>query len=242
MRVTADIGTATAVLLAGGLGTRLRSVVADRPKVLAPVAGRPFLAWLLDQVSAAGIRRAVVCTGYLAEQVEAAFGDRHGDVALTYSREAEPLGTGGALRHALAHLGPGPCVVLNGDSCCATPLAALWQHHAIRGARATLLATLVPDAARFGRLEADATGNVTGFVEKDGRRGPAWINAGVAVVARGVIERIPAGRPVSLEREVWPALVGRGLLALRRVAPFVDIGTPEDFALAARVLAPAGVG
>ena len=242
MPVTPDISTATAVLLAGGLGTRLRSVVADRPKVLAPVAGRPFLAWLLEQVSAAGIRRAVLCTGHLAEQVEAAFGDRWGDVQLVYSEETEPLGTGGALRHALPHLGAGPCFVLNGDSCCATPLAPLWQHHALRGARATLLATLVPDAARFGRLEADATGHVTGFHEKDGRHAPAWINAGVAVVARGVVERIPPARPASLEHEVWPALIGQGLIVLRRVAPFVDIGTPEDFAIAARVLAPAGVG
>lgn len=242
MPVTADIARATAILLAGGLGTRLRGVVSDRPKVLAPVAGRPFLAWLLEQVAAAGLRRAVLCTGYLAPQVEATFGARFGDLALTYSCEREPLGTAGALRHALAHLGPGPFLVLNGDSCCATPLAPLWEHHLLRGARATLLATLVPDGARFGRVECDATGRVTGFVEKDGRHAPAWINAGVAVVARGVLERIPAGRPVSLEGEVWPALIGDGLLALRRVAPFVDIGTPDDFALAAQVLAPAGAG
>jgi NDP-sugar pyrophosphorylase family protein len=237
MPATDDITRATAVILAGGLGTRLRPVVADVPKVLAPVGGRPFLAWNLELVAAAGIRRAVLCTGHLADQIEAAFGTRFGDVALVYSRETEPLGTGGALRHALPLVASDPCLVLNGDSCCPVPLEQLWMHHRMRGARVTLLSTLVADGRRFGRLDADAVGHVTAFAEKDGRGGATWINAGVAVVARGVLERIPAGRAVSLEREVWPTLVGDGMHVLRRVARFVDIGTPEDYASAERLLA-----
>ena len=95
-----DLASTTAVLLAGGLGTRLRSVVDDRPKVLAPVAGRPFLSYLLDQVGAAGIRRVVLCTGYLGDQIRTVFGDTYEEIDLVYSHETEPLGTGGALRLA----------------------------------------------------------------------------------------------------------------------------------------------
>ena len=120
-----DISNIEAAILAGGLGTRLRSVVPDRPKVLAEIGGRPFIEILLDQVAAAGIRTAVLCTGYLGDQIEARLGTRRGPLALRYSREVEPLGTGGALRLALPMLASDTVLVLNGDSYCDADLRAL---------------------------------------------------------------------------------------------------------------------
>ncbi len=226
-----------AVVFAGGLGTRLRAAVADRPKVLADVRGRPFLSYLLDQLAAAGIERAILCTGYMAEQVEAAFGAAHGALRLVYSREATPMGTGGALRLALDRVRTDPVLVLNGDSYCGVDLRALLAAHRASRARATMLLTEVEDVARYGVVRTTADGRVESFVEKGGARGPGWINAGVYVLPRAEIAALPADRPVSLERELLPRLVDAGLAGHRAPGPFLDIGTPESYAAAERFFA-----
>ena len=228
---------ATAVVFAGGLGTRLRSAVADRPKVLAEVRGRPFLSYLLDQLVDAGFSRAVLCTGYMAEQVEAAFGDAHGVMRIDYSREAGPLGTGGALRLALDRLDSDPVLVMNGDSFCHADLIGLWARHLDVGAEATMLLVEVPDTARYGRVTLDANGALTAFTEKGSVTGPGWINAGAYVLRRAVVESISPGGVVSLEKEVLPLLVGRGLYGFDTDGPFLDIGTPESYAAAEQFFA-----
>jgi NDP-sugar pyrophosphorylase family protein len=227
------------LVLAGGLGTRLRSAVADRPKVLAEIRGRPFLAYLLDRLSQGGIRRVILCTGYRGEQVEAAFGSRFGALELVYSREPEALGTGGALRHAASLLEPGPALVLNGDSFCEVDYQGLAAWHRERGACGSLALTRVEDPRRYGSVETDADGRVTRFVEKHQAAGPGWINAGVYVLGRELLESIPEGRAISLEREVFPAWIGRGLHACRCGGRFLDIGTPESYAEAERFFAGA---
>src|ERR671910_3457055 len=116
-------------VLAGGLGTRLRPVVSDRPKALAEIHGRPFLAYLLDQLSTAGCSRVVLCTGHLGEQIERAFDKRYRNLQISYSRETRPLGTGGALRLALPDLLSDPVLVMNGDSFCATDLTSVRDWH-----------------------------------------------------------------------------------------------------------------
>jgi NDP-sugar pyrophosphorylase family protein len=220
------------VILAGGMGTRLRSVVADRPKVLAQVAGRPFLAHLLDQLAAAGVRSALLCTGYRAEAVVEQFGATYRSLALTYSQETVPLGTGGALGHARPHLHSDPVLVLNGDSYCAADLAAFLDWHYRSQAQASLLLTEVADTSRYGRVEVDGAGSVLGFAEKAVGSGPGWINAGVYLLSQPFLEALPEGRPLSLEREVFPSWVGRGLTAYRSPGWFIDIGTPESYARA----------
>jgi histidinol-phosphate phosphatase family protein len=227
-----DPASLTAAILVGGLGLRLRSVVADRPKVMAPVAGRPFLASLLDQVIAAGARKAVLCTGYRAEQIETEFGDRYGPLALAYSRETEPLGTAGALRLAVPRLDSDPVLVLNGDSYCAFNFDLLLAFYRAQPTEALLWLAHVHDTARYGRVVLDAGGAVEQFLEKAdaASQGPGWINAGVYLVSRRALESISAGRPCSLEREVFPSWVGRGLRAFRGAGPFIDIGTPESYA------------
>lgn len=224
----------TAAVLAGGPGTRLRPVVADRPKVLADVGGKPFLAYLLDQLLIAGIRRVVLCTGYLGEKVQAAFGASYLGLRILYSREASPLGTAGALRLALPLFESDSVLVLNGDSFCEANLKAFWQEHCARQADATLLLTRVSDASRYGRVHVDAEGRVLRFEEKDGDSGPGWINGGVYLLKRRLLEMIPASRAVSLEREMFPAWIGQGLYGYTSDGRFIDIGIPEAYTLAER--------
>jgi len=226
------IESATAVILAGGLGTRLRPVLADRPKILASVGGRPFLACLFDQLAAAGLREVVLCVGYRGQQVEAAFGTSYQPLRLTYSFEDTPLGTGGALRQALHLMKSDPVLVLNGDSFCEADLRSLWDFHAAREAIATLLLTHVPDTRRYGRVHGDDDGQVQAFEEKGDHGGPGCISGGVYVLSRRVIAEIPDQGPVSLEREVFPSWIGRGLYGCLSEGRFLDIGTPASYAAA----------
>jgi NDP-sugar pyrophosphorylase family protein len=239
--VTAGQGWAgfQAVVLAGGRGTRLRGRVPDRPAVLAPVAGRPFLGYVLTQLRDAGLRAAVVCTGHGAEAVEAAFGPAWGSLRLTYAREARPLGTGGALRAALPLLAAPDLLVLHGDAFCELDLRALGTHHAAGRADATLVLAQASDAAEYGAVDVDPRGRVRGF--RRAAAGPGWVLAGVHCLARRLLGALPEG-PASLERELLPGWVGRRLLAWPTRGRLFDIGTEAGYAAAqeyfARAAAP----
>lgn len=224
----------TVAILAGGLGTRLRSVVTSRPKALAPVAGRSFLVYLLDQLSGAGLKRVVLCTGHLGEQIRTALGESYGRMQLAYSAETEPLGTGGALKLALPLLHSDPVLVVNGDSFCRIDLLALHSWHFVqKAAVATLALTWVLDVSRYGKVQVDKQGHLLKFEEKNDSGGPGWINAGIYLLNRSFIEAIPPGRFVSLERDVFPSKIGWGLYGYCTNGEFVDIGTPESYAAAA---------
>jgi len=230
----------TAAILAGGMGTRLRSVVADRPKGLALIKGRPFLAWQLDQLAAAGIRRAVLCTGYMADQMQATLGTQHGPIALSYSQETTPLGTGGAIRLAAPHLTSDPVLILNGDSYTHANFPAFLQFHLQHSHAASMFLTQVPDISRYGQVLFDKQNRVTRFAEKSAPTSsptPGQINAGIYLVPPTLIAGIPEGRPVSLEKEAFPALIPDRLFALPTQSPFIDIGTPESYAAAEAFLA-----
>lgn len=231
-----ELAQATAAILAGGLGTRLRSAVADRPKVLAEVQGRPFLAYLLEQLEAAGVREAVLCTGYLGQRIRDLFGDTYQGLRLVYSQEGSPLGTGGALRSALDLLRSDTLLVMNGDSYCEVDLRPLWTWHKDKRAEATLVLAEVADAQRYGRVFVDAAGRVLSFEEKGPLGGRGWISAGIYIFGRRTLEGIPANGMVSLEREVFSAWVGHGLYGYRSSGRFLDIGTPEDYANAQEFL------
>src|SRR5262249_48861464 len=159
-------------------------------------------------------------------------GHRHRGMRVTYSREVTPLGTGGALRHALPLVGDEMVLALNGDSLCRASFRRLARWHDAHGAEVTILLTRVLDASRFGRGEVGPAGRVVRFVEKAPGAGSAWISAGVYVLSRRLLTAIPSDRPVSLEHEVLPAWVGRGLYGWASPGAFLDIGTPEDFAVA----------
>jgi NDP-sugar pyrophosphorylase family protein len=219
-----------AVILCGGLGTRLREVASDRPKALVGVSGRPFLEWLLlALVRRARIRRVILATGHLGEMIEQHFG--HGawcGVALKYSREAQPLGTAGALKLAASLSNARHLLVLNGDTFCQFDSGRLVDVHLRNQAAATLWLTRVHNLDRFGSAALDAKGRISGFGEKDAAGARELASAGVYVIQQEVIEKIQSGRATSLERDVFPSLVGQGLYGVQGASAFVDIGTPES--------------
>jgi D-glycero-alpha-D-manno-heptose 1-phosphate guanylyltransferase len=223
-----------AVVLAGGLGTRLRSVVSDVPKPLAPVAGRPFLHWLLEGFARQGILRIVLATGYMAGSVSTAIGPRFAGMEIVFSPEAQPLGTGGAIWAALRHCEGRRAFVANGDSWIGADLARLAT--AAPSADIVLSVRKVPDRARYGSVIADGD-RMLGLAEKGGA-GPGLVNAGLYVMRCDLPERHPVAGAFSLETTVlaWPGVLDIRLCPTE--APFLDIGTPDDFA-AAQALIPA---
>jgi D-glycero-alpha-D-manno-heptose 1-phosphate guanylyltransferase len=237
----APLGESTALILAGGLGTRLRSAVGDRPKALAEIHGRPFLAYMLDGLATAGLREVVICTGYLGEQIRAHFGPAYGSLCLAYSQESEPSGTAGALRLALPLIDSPTVLVLNGDSLSDVDLPAFSIWMVRQDAALALALTHVADTDRFGSVETDGRGWVRKFEEKGQHRGAGWINAGIYLMQRHVLESLPADRPLSLERDVLPRLIGHGLAGYRSNGRFLDIGTPDSYALAASFVSTAAL-
>jgi D-glycero-alpha-D-manno-heptose 1-phosphate guanylyltransferase len=227
-----------AIILCGGLGTRLRQVVADRPKSMAIVRGRPFLEWLLLALIAREVRRVVLATGYLGEAIEERFGNGQMlGLDLVYSRESRPLGTAGSMRLAASAIKTSPILVMNGDTYCNFDLEDMLKLHRTQEALATIWLQEVELAERFGAVELAEDGLVRGFREKVAApRG--LVNAGVYLVQRRLIDRIPPDRMVSLEREIFPSTVGHGLYALVGKGTFVDIGTPESLEKAGDILNP----
>lgn len=225
-----------AVLLVGGLGTRLREVIPLMPKPLARVGNRPFLELLVRQLVGQGIRDLIMCTGYLAEQIEAEFGDgRDFGVAIEYSKEAHPLGTAGAVKFAETYLqNVSEFLVMNGDSFVDIDLNQLRKFHRNHGGLATVAVVPVENAGRYGMVHADSSHRVMAFSEKTGNESPGLINAGVYVFSRALLDQIPAG-PVSLEKDVFPKILDQGVYAAEQRGMFIDIGTPGDYARA-RVL------
>jgi D-glycero-alpha-D-manno-heptose 1-phosphate guanylyltransferase len=217
-----------AIILAGGLGTRLRSVVPDLPKPMAPVAGRPFLAWVLDDLVEAGFESTVLAVGYRHEAIREHFGISYRGMALRYSIEDAPLGTGGAIRLAADHVTERPVFVLNGDTYLELDYRAMLDAH--RQARVSLSVAVcsVHDVSRYGALELEA-GHLHGFLEK-GRAGPGFINAGVYLLSSDILRQIPAGEPFSFEQQLLVPRIGELLpLAFHTGGRFIDIGIPEDF-------------
>jgi NDP-sugar pyrophosphorylase family protein len=233
----------TAAILVGGRGTRLRPAVADCPKVLAPVGGRPFLAHLLDQLTPTGLREIVLLAGHRAGQLRDVLGDTHKGIRLRYSVEEMPLGTAGALRHALPLLHAPTVLLLNGDSYCDVDLAAFTRQHRERASVASLVLTRVEDTSRFGQVRMADDDRVLRFEEKS-QGGPGWINAGIYLFQRQQIAVLPASHPLSLERDVLPGWVAEGsVLGFRYAGRFLDIGTPESYAAADHFFEPvAGPG
>jgi NDP-sugar pyrophosphorylase family protein len=229
MRRIADI---TTIILAGGLGTRLRSVFSHRPKVLAEILGRPFLTYLLDQLSCAGAREVVLCTGYMASKVQEVYGDTYKYLHLLYSQEDEPLGTGGALRLALPLLNSDPVLVMNGDSYIHADLNSYVDWFFRKDRKASLLLTSVSDTGRYGMVKVGKDENILAFEEKGMARGAGWINAGVYLLKKSLVRLIPPGKAFSLERELFPSLVGKGLFGYQCKGSFIDIGTPKSYAAA----------
>lgn len=224
-----------AVLLVGGQGTRLRPLTVTTPKPMLPTAGVPFLTHLLARARDAGVDHAILSTSYKPEVFEGYFGDgAAAGLRITYVTEVEPLGTGGGIRNVAEHLSGDDFIVFNGDVLAGVDLRALVARHREGAADVTLHLTEVEDPRAFGMVPLDPEGRVTAFLEKPQRPEDIVthrINAGCYVFASRVLDRIAAGRPVSVEREVFPALLadqGR-VLGYVDSSYWLDIGTPAAF-------------
>jgi NDP-sugar pyrophosphorylase family protein len=222
-----------AILLVGGLGTRLQPILQSTPKPLARVGDTSFLELLVRQLRSQGFRRLVMCTGHLAGQIGKEFGDGHKwDAAIEYSEESRPLGTAGAVKFAERHLQrDSDFLVMNGDSFMEIDFRQFIRFHREHEGLISMAVRRVPDASRFGTVEVDAGNRVVGFREKMGVRVSGIINAGVYLFNRAILQHIPDG-PASLEKDIFPRLLEHGLYALEQHGMFIDIGTPEDYARA----------
>jgi len=226
------------LILCGGLGTRLRPRVADRPKALAPVRGRPFLAYQLDWLAANGIYDVTLAAGHLGDQIEQFVRAWRDDrLTLAAIRESEQLGSGGAIVNAVKarKINADRLFVLNGDTLLDFDIAPLLHQHTETGAKATLVVNSVDDIARFGTV--DLVGNcVCGFHQPSGLHEPGVVNAGAYVFEHAQIASLPDG-PFSMERDYFPKMAAEGWLFAYRLPTgrsFVDIGTPEAFDLVNR--------
>lgn len=234
------MGAVSAMILAGGLGTRLRSALPELPKVLAPIHGRPFIHYLLDQVGHADISSCILCTGYRGEVVEAAVESRIRP-RCRFSREPAPLGTGGAIQLALPMVETPLVLIMNGDSFVDVDLADFIRR--CRNDEAAMLTVAVPDTSRYGRVAADVDGQVLRFDEKKKQAGAGQINAGIYLFRTESLRSavLPEQAVSSFERDWLPRLIGNGLYSQSCTARFIDIGTPESYARAEQVLpAPDG--
>ncbi len=218
------------LVLCGGLGTRLRPAVSDRPKSMAMVEERPFLDFILEHFTRHGIRRVVLCTGYMGDYIEQWCVGTHRPCELVMSREASPLGTAGAVKQAAPFVRSDPFMVANGDSLLDADPNALVTFHATHRGCATV--TLVNASARadVGFVTLDDRGRITAFSEKRPDTASKFHNAGVYVLDRNLLDQIPDHRPSSIETDLLPSLLPQGVFGFVSDAPLYDIGTPERLA------------
>lgn len=216
------------MILAGGYGTRLSSIVADRPKVLADVNGLPFLSYLFDQLSILKLKSIIICSGYKGEMIAQAFQYGYKNQKLLYSQETEPLGTAGALKLALGLCDAEYIMVMNGDSFYDTDLLSFQKWHFLKHVDCSILLAHMTSSKRFGFVKTDKDGRIEEFEEK-GIEKSGWINAGVYIFRHETIAAIPSNRMVSLEREIFPQLIGKKFYGYKAHGSFIDIGTPESY-------------
>lgn len=233
-----------AVLLVGGQGTRLRPLTVNTPKPMLPVAGVPFTVHQITRARDAGVSRIVLATSYKAEVFREFIDDADLGIEVVIATEDEPLGTGGAIRHALPFLGSGPedpVLIFNGDVLSGLDIAGLVRHHRETASDVTLYLTRVEDPRAYGLVPTDADGRVTAFLEKPSTPEEIvtdQINAGCYVFRRSIIDSIPAGRPVSVERETFPGLLSSGarVSGVVDTGYWLDLGTPLSFVQGSRDL------
>ena len=229
-----------AIVLAGGKGTRLQPVVADLPKPMADIDGKPFLCYLLRRLSEAGIRRCVLATGYRHASIESYFGNRFDDMELVYAVEKRPLGTGGGIANALREIRSRHALVCNGDTFFAADLAKLHQIHQQAGTAVTMILRPMEDGRRYGTVACHGI-YVSRFIEKSPQNtGACLINGGIYLIDKDrlttLLEAMDLPEAFSFEQDVLPVLPSRTIAGYPDDGFFIDIGIPEDYAAARRLL------
>lgn len=230
-----DIADMDVVLLCGGRGTRLQSVVPTQQKTTAEIQGRPFLSLLLEHLDKVGFRRFVVCVGYRAGDVEAFLRTFKSNSPIELSWESSPLGTGGALWNARSRVSSDHVLVLNGDSFCPVDYAGMVRLHVASRADATIAVVETDQADDYGTVRVNQEDGITAFNEKE-KHGVGFVNAGVYVFRKKAVDSLCETTPCSLEKDVFPRMVSERLMAFKCSGPLIDIGTPERYEKAQREL------
>lgn len=221
----------SAIILAGGFGTRLQSLVSDLPKPLAPVNHRPFLDYLLDYLSYFGLQRVCLSTGYLSEKISSRYGHAYKGMALFYKMEAQPMGTGGGIRQSMEEMNDEDLFVLNGDSFFDIDLLHFHDLHRKEKAQMSLALRQVENASRYGSIQLGQNNRITAFLEKKEDQQPGLINGGVYILNRKLfLENSPVQKAFSIEKDFFEKQCGQLMI---RGFPFdsyfIDIGIPEDY-------------
>jgi len=219
----------TAVILAGGFGTRLNPVVSTKPKAMAPVMGKPFLTYILDQINSFQLREVIICTGHLHHQITEHFGNHYRNINITYCNETVARGTGGAVRFALPLICHSPVLVMNGDSYCDFDLIEFEVFHAATNAEVSMLLVQADSNSGGGLVSVAVDDKVIAFKEKELSISPSLINAGVYIMNKTAIRAMPGRTPYSLENEFFPTLVNKSLYGMVTESLLIDIGTPESY-------------
>lgn len=218
------------IVLAGGLGTRLRGVVNDLPKAMAPVIGKPFLEYILDFIAKAGFQRVILSTGYMSKSIEDYFHDSYRSLEIVYSVEKEPLGTGGAIKLASKKVTTPYFIVMNGDTLFRIDMQQFFTKHVEQLANVSIALRRVEDASRYGLVECDDHCNIISFHEKSSDCNPGLINGGIYIIKTKYFKKLPFPNKFSLESEWMQKNVGNGEIQGQVFNDyFLDIGIPEDY-------------
>lgn len=226
------------IVLAGGLGTRLRGVVPELPKALAPVNDKPFLDIILSSLSKWGcIEKVVIAAGYMADKIIERYRDTSRyNFKMLFSVEEELLGTGGAIKKALQQTETDSVLVLNGDSYVETDLHVLAKKHMETSASMTIVLREVDNASRYGRVKLNSDNRIECFEEKTPERSKGYINAGMYLIKRKLFDDVKDNNVISLEKELLPAFIKEGVFGYISSGKFIDIGIPETYKIADKYL------
>jgi NDP-sugar pyrophosphorylase family protein len=220
------------VILCGGLGTRLKDVVDDRPKSMAEINGRPFLDILVDYVAGYGFTRFILCTGFKGDLIRRHYENKRGRLMFMVSGEDQPLGTGGAIKNAESLIKSDMFLALNGDSLCEINIEDFVNFHIKKGGLISVAVTGMESPIDYGIIRLDRDQKVIGYGEKIPVSGNDLINAGLYVFDKKILKEIPSGRKLSLEYDVFPGILDKGVYGYVAEKRLLDIGTPERLAMA----------
>ena len=225
-----NIDNADVVILCGGLGKRLRPKIGEAQKVMAEVNQRPFLDLMLDRIQEQGFRRVILCTGFQAQEVENYYQKNPRPLTFVFSREKEPLGTGGAVQYARPLIKSNPFLVLNGDCFCPIDFHAFLRFHRAKKALASVAVSMMEDKKDFGSVLLNPSHKVVNFLEKNQESKASHVNTGIYLFQQDVFDHMPRETKFSLEYDVFPGLTHQAFWAFVVPAKFFDIGTPERYA------------
>ena len=224
------------VILCGGLGTRLQSVLKDKPKPMADFNNRPFLDLLIDYVGSFGFKRFILCSGHKGDLIQDYFENKNDGKTYITSQETSPLGTAGAIKLAEPLINSDVFLAMNGDSFCEIDLTSFMNSHHSKSALASVALAAMEDTSDYGGVDIGDSNEIISFHEKKSVPSSGWVNAGVYIFNKSILDRIPANKKGSLEQELFPSMAGNGLFGFTTQSQLLDIGTPERLERARQLL------